>query len=188
MKLPFKGFKIISPFFWAAFFVLANLFFCTGCEKKQGVRIGDTPPVISGNDIHGEHVNLSKLKGKIFVIYFWTNSCCGDNLKKLEPYYRENKDKGLIVLAVNVGDSKEIVESYTKNNVLTFTMLTDEHAKLFKEYQAFGYPTIYILDKNGIVREKILGDIQTEKLQALVIKQFKIQKDVEANYEKIHPR
>ena len=49
MKLPFKGLKIISPSFWAAFFVLANLFFCTGCENKQAIKIGDTPPVISGN-------------------------------------------------------------------------------------------------------------------------------------------
>ena len=168
--------------------MLASLAFFTACENKQGIKIGDTPPVISGNDIHGEHINLSKLKGKIVVLYFWTNSCCGDSLKKLEPYYRENKDKGLAVLAVNVGDTKEIVEAYTKNNVLTFTMLTDEHEKLFKEYQVFGYPTIFILDKNGIVREKILGDIPTEKLQTLVVKQFKIQKEMEANYEKIHSR
>lgn len=180
--------KLTARYFLMSVLVPVTVLFYAGCENKQQIKIGDTPPVISGNDIHGEHVSLSELKGKIVVIYFWTNSCCGDSLKKLEPYYRVNKDKGLVVLAVNVGDAKEFIESYTKNNVLTFTMLTDEHSKLFKEYRAFGYPTIFILDKNGIVREKILGDIPIEKLQALVIKQFKIQKEVESNYEKIHPR
>jgi len=38
------------------------------------------------------------------VIYFWTDSCCGGSLKKLEPLYRENRDNGLALLAVNEGD------------------------------------------------------------------------------------
>lgn len=168
--------------------ILASLFYFTGCEKKQLTKIGDTPPGISDIDIHGESITLSKLKGKIVVIYFWKNSCCGDSVKKLEPFYDKNKDKGLTILAVNVGDSKEIVESYAKNNSLTFVMLADEHSKLFNKYQVFGFPTIIILDKNGIVREKIHGDILIGQLQKLVEKHFNIQKEMEANYEKIHPR
>jgi peroxiredoxin len=106
----------------------------------------------------------------------------------LEPFYRQNRGKGLEVLAVNVGDTKEIVESYTKANELTFTLLTDEHSKISKQYGIFGFPTIFILDKNGIIREKIHGDIPTDKLQKLVVKQFNIQKEIETNYENIHSR
>ena len=179
---------IHSTNFLILILILVSLVFLTGCEIKQGFKIGDTPPGISGNDIHGNDINQSKHNAKLVVIYFWINSCCGDSLKKLEPLHRENKDKGLVIWAVNVGDTKEFVESYAKNNALTFTMLTDEIAKLFKQYQVFGFPTIFILDKNGIVREKILGDIKIEKLQALIEKQFKIQKEMEANYEKMHPR
>lgn len=168
--------------------MLVCLAFLTGCDAKQLIKIGDTPPEISGNDIHGDNVSLSKLKGKMVVIYFWKNSCCGDSVKKLEPFYRENKDRGMVVLAVNAGDTKEVVESYAKNNTLTFTVLADEDSKLFKRYQCIGYPTIFILDKNGIVREKIHGDILAEQLRKLVVKQFNIQKAVEANYEKIHSR
>jgi len=166
--------------------MLVCLAFFAGCDSKQLIKIGDTPPGISGNDIHGDTVSLSKLKGKMVVLYFWKNSCCGDSVKKLEPFYRENKGRGLAVLAVNVGDAKEVVETYVKNNALTFTMLTDEDSKLFKRYQCIGYPTIFILDKNGIVREKIHGDILTEQLRKLVVKQFNIQNAAEANYEKIH--
>ena len=168
--------------------ILASLVFFAGCDSKQQIKIGDTPPVISGKDIYGEDMKLIKLKAKLFIVFFWTNSCCGDSVKKLEPFYRENKENGLAILTVNVGDAKEIVESYAKNNALSFTMLTDEHSKLFKQYQCFGYPTIFILDKNWIIREKILGDIQIEKLQNIVVKQFKIQKEMEVNYEKIHSR
>jgi peroxiredoxin len=168
--------------------MLASLAFFTGCENKQAIKVGDTPPGISGRDIHGEDIGQAKLKAKLVIIYFWTNSCCGDSLKKIEPIYSKNKDKGLAVLAVNEGDSKESVESYARNNALTFTMLVDEKTKLFKQYHVLGFPTIFILDKNGIVREKIQGDISIDILGKLVEKQFNIQKEIEANYEKIHSR
>lgn len=135
--------------------MLASIAFLSGCENNQGIKTGDTPPEISGKDIHGKNISLSQFKGKVVILYFWTNSCCGDMLKKLEPFQSESKDKGLTVLAVNVGDTKETVESYAKNYALTFTMLTDENFKLFKQYQVVGFPTIFILDKNGALQQNL---------------------------------
>ncbi|RII29238.1 MAG: TlpA family protein disulfide reductase [Geobacter sp.] len=168
--------------------VLVTLSVAVGCDTKQGVKIGDTPPGFSGTDITGEFVSLSQFKGKVVVLYFWTNSCCGDRLKLLEPFYRENKQRGLAVLAINVGDTKETVESYVKNNTLTFSFQTDEHKMISGHYGVFGFPTIFILDRNGVIREKILGNIPEDKLEKLIQRQFDIQKQVEASYEKNHPR
>jgi peroxiredoxin len=179
---------MFSPFYSSVFYLLAALYFCSGCENKPLFRIGDKSPSISGTNTHGERFSLDQLRGKVYIIFFWTNSCCGDKVKLLEPLYRQNRSKGLDVLAVNVGDTKEIVESYAKTNDLTFTLLTDEYSKISKQYGVFGFPTIFIIDKNGIIREKIHGDIPTDKLNKLLTKQFKIQTEIEANYEKIHPR
>jgi cytochrome c biogenesis protein CcmG/thiol:disulfide interchange protein DsbE len=150
-----------------AILVLATLLLCAGCESQQGVKIGDTPPEISGNDIRVEYVSLSQFKGKVVIIYFWSNSCCGGNLKQLQPLYNQHRYNGLEIIAINELDSKKDVTSYAKNNGLTFTMLTDEYSMLFKIYRVLGFPTIFIIDRNGIVREKIMGDIQTAKLEKL---------------------
>ena len=168
MKSFLNGPKSVSLVFLAVLVILATLCFCAGCDHQQGVKIGDKAPGISGNDIQGEYVSLSRLKGKVVVIYFWTSSCCGDNLNQLEGLYSKFKYKGMEILAINEIDSREDVASYAKNNALTFTMLTDEHQMLFKQYQAFGFPTIFIVDRSGIIREKILGQIQTAKLGKLV--------------------
>ncbi len=188
MKPTFRGPDFFSRSFFIALVALATLCICFGCSEKQGVKVGDNAPAISGNDVHGGTVSLDRIKGKIVVIFFWTNSCCGDSVKQLEPIYSRYKRDGLEILAVNELDSKTVVESYAKNNALTFPMLADEGSKLFKQYHVFGFPTIFILDRNGIVREKIMGEIQTEKLQKLVERQFTIQKEIEANYEKAHSR
>ncbi|MDD5285018.1 MAG: TlpA disulfide reductase family protein [Desulfuromonadaceae bacterium] len=188
MKPSYKYLNIFSPICWAVPLVLIILCFCPGCDKKQLLKIGDNSPEISGNDNHGKFVSLKQFKDKIVVIYFWRNSCCGDKIKLLEAFYGNNKERGLAVLAVNVGDNKEIVDSYANANGWTFTLLSDERAMISEEYGVIGFPTIFILDRNGIVREKILGSVQIEKLQKLVAKQFSIQKETEANYEKTHPR
>lgn len=177
-----------GPVYVVALFVLAILSLCSGCEKEQQLKVGDDAPEISTRDIHGEPVALDRFKGKIVVIFFWANSCCGDKVKLLEPFYRRFREKGVAVMAVNAGDAKSIVESYSKSHGLTFPMLTDEDAMISKQYGVFGFPTIFILDKNGIIRQKILGDILIEQLQKLVVRQFDIQREIEANFEKMHPR
>ena len=148
--------------------LLVILVFSAGCDETQGIRTGDNAPGISGNDIHGEYVSLDKFGGKVVVICFWTNSCCGGSLKQLVPLFNRYRNEGLEIIAINELDSVKDVASFARSNALAFTMLTDEHSLLFKQYRAFGFPTIFILDRNGIVREKVLGDIQPAKLESLV--------------------
>ncbi|HBG07525.1 MAG: hypothetical protein A2075_03830 [Geobacteraceae bacterium GWC2_58_44] len=166
---------------------LPALLLCSGCDEKRGVKIGENPPAVSGKDLQGRSVDLAHLKGKVVVIYFWTNSCCGDTLKELEPVYLRNKNKGLEILAINVMDSRKDVASIASNNRLTFTMLPDEHATLFEQYKVRGFPTIFILDKHGVVREKILGAIHSSKLEKLMQRQFEIHKQAEDAYQKARP-
>ncbi len=45
-----------------------------------------------------------------------------------------------------------------------------------------------ILDRNGIVRQVVLGEIQPAQMEKLVKRQFDIQKETEVAYEKLHPR
>ena len=168
MKPLFKGSATICMNTMKAMLLLAFLAFSSGCAEKQEVKIGGKPPVISGNDIHGEFVSLNQFKDQVVVLYFWANTCCGEKLKLVEPFYIRNKSRGVAVLAINVGDSKETVESYVKNNRLTFTLQTDEHAMVARQYGVFGFPTVFILDRNGIIRNKILRDIQIAKLEQLV--------------------
>lgn len=146
-----------------AFFLLA-----AGCEDKRGVRIGDSAPAIVGTDLRGNSIGPESLKGKTVVVYFWTDSCCGDSLKLLEPFYRRNKSRNLELVAVNEIDTREKIESYVALNGVTFSMLADERSMLFKQYNVVGFPTVLVLDKDGVIREKVLGDMPTAKLEKLI--------------------
>ena len=148
--------------------LLALPSYLSGCADKTVPKIGETPPGISCNDITGEYISLNRLKGNVVVIYFWSSSCCGDRLKQHEPWFSHNKYKGLSILAVNVGGDENSVRLFATNNGLTFTMLTDEHGMISRQYGVIGFPTIFIIDRNGVIRNKIVGDIETAYLFKLV--------------------
>ncbi len=149
--------------------VLFTIVSLIGCNENHGVKINEKAPSISGADIYGTYITLSQFKGNVVVLYFWTNSCCGEKLKLLEPYYEQNRYKGLAILAVNENNSKEVVEAYAKSNSLTFSLQTDEMGMIAKEYGVFGFPTIFIIDRNGVIQKKILGDITVEQLNGMVV-------------------
>jgi peroxiredoxin len=148
--------------------LLALPIFSSGCAEKSVPKIGQTPPAISCNDVNGEYVDLNLLKGNVVVIYFWSSSCCGERLKQHEPWFSLNKYKGLSILAVNIGSDENNVRLFAMNNGLTFTMLTDEHGIISRQYGVIGVPTIFILDRNGAIRNKIVGDIEAAYLFKLV--------------------
>ena len=148
--------------------LMASLACMAGCEVKPAGHTGEKAPEIAGTDLHGEPVSLGRLRGSVVVLCFWTNSCCSDRLKRLEPFYRQNKDKGLAILAINEGNAGENVASYAEANGLTFTVQTDEGGLWAREYGVFGFPTIFIIDREGIIRKKILGDVNPEQLDKLV--------------------
>lgn len=179
---------IFIPKLLVAVLALAIISCSTGSDTRQVLKSGDTAPQFSGRDTTGELVSLSQFKGKVVVLYFWTNSCCADRLKQVEPYYRKLRQDGLAVVAIDVGDSRESVDTYARDNGLTFTMLTDERSRIFTQYGGIGFPTVFIIDKHGIIRKKVLGDIQAGQLEKLIQDQFAIQKETEAAYERMHRR
>lgn len=174
-RRPGSGMPQRFQWFLMAMMVLASLVCMAGCEAKPAARTGEKAPEIEGTDLHGEPVSLARLKGKVVVLCFWTSSCCSDRLKRLEPFYRQNRDKGLDILAINEGNTGKDVAAYAQATGLTFTMQTDEGGLLAREYGVFGFPTIFIIDREGIIRKKILGNVDPEQLDKLVSQMARVQ-------------
>jgi peroxiredoxin len=171
MKPPVAG-RFMSIPLVAVLLLLSVLCLCPGCDNTQGGRIGDRSPALSGSDIKGDPVSLGRFRGNVLLLYFWSASCCGERVRQLEPLYHRYRDRGVAILAVNVGDARQLVESYAAASGLTFTLLADERAMIARQYGVAGFPTLFILDGEGIIRKKVLGDMDVKSLQHLVEQQI----------------
>ena len=144
-----------------------------------------TLPNIELVDQYGKKHNLQDYKGKVVMINFWVSwcsDCKGEMPKVVELYkeYGENK-KDLIILGVATPISKEYPNNkdkidkkallkYIADNKYIFPSLFDETGKVYKEYEIDEYPSTFILNENGHLRDYIKGAVSKEELKESIDK------------------
>lgn len=152
--------------------VYCLLFFITACEKKgPETQVGRTAPDFHLKDIKGEGMTLSGQRGKIVLLRFWSTRCpsCKEEMPGLEKTYKGLKDKGLEVLAINVEDPQEVASNFTQEMGITYPILLDEEQKVARIYNVFGIPTTFFIDKEGVIRERVFGDMKEKTVEGIII-------------------
>lgn len=67
------------------------------------------------------------------------------------------------ILGVNAGDSAEAVRVFLAQTPVNFPILMDEEGVSLKPWQAFVFPTSYVVDKQGRVRMGLIGSIEWDE-------------------------
>ncbi|WZL72573.1 TlpA disulfide reductase family protein [Clostridiaceae bacterium 35-E11] len=118
------------------------------------IEIGEPAPDFTLENMQGEQVTLSELKGKNVLINFWATWCpyCIEEMPDLQKLYNENKDNDFVVLAIDVGEPRSDVEEYLSENPYEFPVLLDKDGKVSMQYLVRGIPTSYMIDKEGMIR------------------------------------
>jgi thiol-disulfide isomerase/thioredoxin len=114
-------------------------------------------PQWSLHSLKGETINLSDLKGKVVLVDFFYEGCapCMLALPKITSLYEKYKSKGLVVIGIDPVDKKEDdLKSFLAKRGVTYDVLLGGK-DVERDYHLSGYPTVYIIDKNG----KILFDL-----------------------------
>jgi len=117
-------------------------------------------PNWSLNSLADTIISLSDFKGKIVLIDFFYKSCypCVLSLPVLQNLHEKYKDKGLKVIGINPYDSKEKDDmcNFLSKHGVTYTVLLAGKG-VAKEYHVSAYPTIYLIDKEGVIISTHVG-------------------------------
>ena len=100
------------------------------------------------------------------VLNFWATWCvpCRAEIPALEQVYQMNRDRGLVVVGVDVQESAEKVLGFLPEVNMTFPVVLDSDTKLATRYRATGLPATFILDRQGVVRDIRLGPYTEDML------------------------
>lgn len=139
---------------------------------KIGLEKGNIAPDFTLQTVDGKTSKLSDYRGKKVILNFWATWCppCKAEMPHMEAFYKENQDKGIGIVSVNLttGETNpNNVPKFIKDYGLTFPVLLDANGEAGNLYQAFTIPTSYIIDTKGIIREKIVGPMDKETMKNL---------------------
>jgi len=140
-------------------------------EKDIGISIGKTAPDFELQSLEDKTTKLSDFRGKNVILNFWASWCppCREEMPEFERIYRNNPDK-IVIVGVNLQESKENAEAFVKKLGITFPILLDPDAEVKALYNIFTQPVTYFIDSNGKIVDKKFGPLTNEEISEKISK------------------
>jgi cytochrome c biogenesis protein CcdA/peroxiredoxin len=132
-----------------------------------GFEEGNVPPNFEATTTAGETVRLADLRGQVVLVNFWATWCgpCRKEMPDLEALYQQYHDQGFTVLAVNNMETAAQIDGFAKELGLSFPLLLDEKAAVQLLYNVLGYPTSYLIGRDGAIAGRYLGELDAASFE-----------------------
>jgi cytochrome c biogenesis protein CcmG/thiol:disulfide interchange protein DsbE len=108
----------------------------------------------------GAPISLAALRGKVVVVNFWASWCnpaCYDEAPVLERAWQTYRDRGVVVLGVDIQDTEEAGRKFIREFKLTFPNAPDPGGKVSVDYGVYGVPETFFVARDGTIRAKHVG-------------------------------
>ncbi len=131
-------------------------------------------PEIAVTSITGEAIRLYKVKNNFTIINFWATDCpgCIKEMPGLVATYNQFKGQGLEIIAISMSyDPPNQVLNFTQKNKIPFPVVLDVNGQIARSFENIRLtPTSILIDKNGKIIDKVIGELDFNKLNALLKK------------------
>ncbi len=122
--------------------------------------VGRNAPDFTMKDTQGNSVQLSELRGKKVVLYFYPKdmtSGCTVEACEFRDYNKDILKKGALVFGISTDDQKSH-QKFTEKHQLNFPLLVDENARVSTKYGTWGEKSMYGRKYMGMFRTTYIID------------------------------
>lgn len=153
--------------------MLALLFIILGCENEVASQsktlaiLGTSAPEFSITTFDGLQLKLSDYKGYPVVINFWASWCapCKREAHGLEETYQFFKNRKVMFIGIASDDTQKDALEFVKEYKVTYPNGMDEEEELSKKYSVLTLPITYIINRDGKIAFKKIGQIDEDTLK-----------------------
>jgi cytochrome c biogenesis protein CcmG/thiol:disulfide interchange protein DsbE len=119
----------------------------------------------------GPDIALEELRGRVVVVNFWASWCypaCYEEAPVLERGWRAYKDRGVMLVGIDIQDKEEPARRFIAQFNLTFPNAPDPTGRVSVDYGVYGVPETFFLDRAGRIRAKHVGAVTDEIFRSTV--------------------
>lgn len=133
------------------------------------------PEITNETWLNSMPLHLADLKGKVVMVEFWTFGC--SNCRHVEPYvkhwYQKYADQGFVVIGVHSPEFSheqevENVKRYIREHDIRFAVPIDNDFSTWNKYGNRYWPTMYLVDKQGVIRSIQIGEGRHHETEELI--------------------
>src|SRR5262245_47441329 len=114
---------------------------------------GEPAPDFSLSARKGNPASLSAYAGRVVLVDFWATWC--DPCRVSFPHYQElsaRHGKDLAIVGISEDDEDNGIDRFIEETGVRFPVAWDGDKSLAQRYRINSMPTLFIIDKNGLVR------------------------------------
>lgn len=158
---------------WAAAAVLAAMAFTLMAARPAPPA--QAPEIHAGAWLNSAPLTRADLAGKVTLVEFWTFAC--RNCKNVEPYLKRwdarYREQGLVTVAVHTPEfdferDLDNVRRYVEKQEIRYPVAVDNDFTTWKRFRNWAWPTIYLIDKRGVIRHVQVGEGGYAKTEAKI--------------------
>jgi cytochrome c biogenesis protein CcmG/thiol:disulfide interchange protein DsbE len=134
--------------------------FTTNPRDIPSPLVGRPASAFTLTTFDGAPVTLGALRGKVVVLNFWASWCnpaCYEEAPVLERAWRTYRERGVVVVGVDMQDTAEAARAFIERFGLTFANAPDPQGKVAVEYGVYGVPETFFVARDGTIRAKHVG-------------------------------
>jgi len=138
----------------------AALFMLPETKKYESVaEVGKAAPLFEYPDSTGKIWKLADLKGNVVFVNFWATWCttCEAEMPHKQALYEKMQDKPFKMFGMLFRDDPANLPEYYRTHTVKAPTLISPDNEAGKIYGITGVPETFIIDKEGIIREKLVG-------------------------------
>jgi thiol-disulfide isomerase/thioredoxin len=132
--------------------VATTALFVIGCASLlHGLDTREPAPRFTAKTLDGEKSTNETLKGRVVLLQFWATWCryCRADQEAVDTIHQELASRGLVVLAVNVGESKKKVQRYLEDSPRSSKIVLTDDTNLSAIFAARSFPLYVVIDRDG---------------------------------------
>jgi len=127
------------------------------CAKKE--KVSGFAPDFTLKTLDGKEMTLSRLKGKVVLLDFWATWCgpCKESIPHFIQLYKDYRESGFELVGMNVDKrDAEVVRRFVTSMDIPYPVVTTPE-NVVRSYRVTGIPATFLIDKEGKIREKMVG-------------------------------
>lgn len=139
-----------------------------GCHNNAAVaKVGEAAPSWQEPTTTGSTLAAASLQGKPVYLNFFASWCppCNAEAPDIIALQRQYAGRGLQVVGVDVLDSASKASSFVAAHHLDYPAVVDDGA-LRDAYNINGLPVHVFIDRQGIVRKIVVGELSRAQMEA----------------------
>ena len=163
--------KLIVPIAITPILLLLAYGFKTNPREVPSPLIGRTAPPFALSSFDGGNTGLEQLRGKAIVLNFWASWCfpaCFEEAPALEAAWRAYKDRGVMVIGVDIQDREADAKAFVERFNLSFPNGQDPQGRISIDYGVYGVPETFFINREGKIHYKHVGALTTQVLKGKI--------------------